>query len=113
MGDGPTALPGGGPPETPAVTATPAYILTGTGFLPDHEVTVRITYNDDEFSDFLTCTTDAGGRLWLAVPSSPRTAIWAATDHRSTPGCGNGGELWSNTCLLPAPATAPNPDPPH
>lgn len=72
--------------------------ITGAGFLPDHEVTVRVTYAADAISDYLTFTTDRNGALLAELPTSPTTGALhiTATDHRTDPD-GTCGLLWSNT----------------
>jgi hypothetical protein len=85
----------------PTITATAGYVITGAGFLPDHDVTIRVTYTAEDTSDYLTYTTDAGGDLHARLPTSPATGALhvTATDHRKDPG-GAGGLLWSNTQTL-------------
>jgi hypothetical protein len=85
-------------PPAPTISATTEYLVTGAGFLPDHDVTVRVTYTAEEISDCLTYTTDCGGDLHAELPTSPTTGALhiTATDHRADPD-GVGGFLWSNT----------------
>jgi hypothetical protein len=90
-------------PATPAITVTRVGIVVGAGFLPDHEVTVRITRLGENVSDYLTYTSDHNGRLYAELPATAMTGILqiAATDHRPDPddAC---GRLWSTTCTLSA-----------
>ena len=88
-------------PPAPTISATTGYLITGAGFLPDHDVTVRVIYTAEDISDCLTYTTDPTGDLHAELPTSPTTSTLriTATDHRSDPD-GAGGLLWSNTHTL-------------
>src|SRR6516165_3807712 len=87
----------------PTITATADIVITGVGFLPDHKVTICVTYTAEGISDYLNYTTDLRGYLRAELPTSP--AIGAlhitATDHRADPD-GACGLLWSNTETLRA-----------
>jgi hypothetical protein len=85
----------------PAITAAVGYIVTGTGFLPDHNVTIRITRSSDDVTDYIAYTTDANGRLYAALPTDPTadTLQVSASDHRLDPASAD-GLLWSNTCPI-------------
>jgi len=65
-------------PPRPA-TSSPA------GFLPDHNVTIRVTYTAENISDHLSYNTDPGGDLYAQLLTSPATGAphIAATDHRT------------------------------
>jgi hypothetical protein len=91
-------------PSTPTIRATTGYLITGAGFLPDHDVTVRVTYPAEDISDCLTYTTDGRGDLHAELPTSPaaRLVHIAATDHRTDPD-GACRLLWSNTETLQPP----------
>jgi hypothetical protein len=80
----------------PIITAA-GVVITGAGFLPDQEVTVRICYTADDISDYLTYTADSRGNLRAELPTSPSAGPLhiTATDHRSDPD-GVCGMLWSN-----------------
>jgi hypothetical protein len=82
----------------PTITAAAGYIITGAGFLPDHDVTIRITYTAQDISDYLTYTTGPGGDLHAELPTSLTAGALhiTATDHRTEPH-GARGLLWSNT----------------
>lgn len=82
----------------PTITAIAGPTITGAGFLPDHLVTVRVTYAADAINDYLTYRTDPNGALHAELPTSPTTGALhiTATDHRTDPG-GQCGLLWSNT----------------
>ena len=84
-------------PPAPTISATTEYLITGAGFLPDHDVTVRVTYTAEDISDYLTYTTDCGGELYAELPTSPTAGLLhiTATDHRTDPD-GADGLLWSN-----------------
>jgi hypothetical protein len=84
--------------DAPAITATVGYVVTGTGFLPDHNVTIRITRPGDGVTDYVVYTTDANGRLSAALSWDPtaETLHISATDHRAD-SQGVDGLLWSNT----------------
>jgi integrase/recombinase XerD len=45
-------------------------LITGTGFLPDCSVTVRIAYRGEDIVDYLTYTSDADGYLNAALPET-------------------------------------------
>jgi hypothetical protein len=85
-------------PLAPTIRATTEYLITGAGFLPDHAVTVRVTYTLEDISDCLIYKTNPGGDLYAELPTSPThsTLHITATDHRADPD-GVGGFLWSNT----------------
>ena len=86
---------------TPAITVTPLGMVLGAGFLPDHEVTVRITPYGESVSDYLTYTSDRNGHLYAdlsAITATGQLQI-TATDHRPDPD-GNCGRIWSNTCTI-------------
>jgi hypothetical protein len=85
----------------PTITAMAGGVITGAGFLPDHEVVVCVNYVADDISDYLTYTADASGHLYAEVPTSAATGTMrvAATDRRTDPN-GRCGLLWSNTDIL-------------
>jgi hypothetical protein len=85
-------------PPAPTIRATTEYLITGAGFLPDHAVTVRVTYTSEDISDCLIYKTNPSGDLYAELPTSPThsTLHITATDHRADPD-GVGGFLWSNT----------------
>jgi hypothetical protein len=87
----------------PTISATAGYVITGAGFLPDHEVTVRITYTADDISDYLTYTTNSHGELYAELPISAATGTLhiTVTDHRTDPD-GVCRRLWSNTGIVHA-----------
>ena len=84
----------------PTITAVGG-VITGAGFLPDREVTVRIAYTAEGISDYLTYTTDLHGNLRAELSTSPAAGALhiTATDHRTDPD-GACGLLWSNTQML-------------
>jgi hypothetical protein len=90
-------------PATPAITVTRAGIVIGADFLPDREVTVRITRPGESVSDYVTYTSDRNGDLHAELPPTALHGILqiAATDHRPDPG-GQCGRIWSNTYTLKA-----------
>jgi hypothetical protein len=72
-------------------------LVTGSGFLPGHDVAVRITRAGEDISDYLAYVTDGHGCLHCERPDSGTgTLRIAATDHRPDPD-GVCGRLWSNT----------------
>jgi len=85
----------------PAISATIGYVVTGAGFLPEHNVTIRITRPGDDVTDYIIYTTDANGRLYAALPPDPTadTLHISVTDHRLDPD-GADGLLWSNTYTI-------------
>ncbi|HTQ17181.1 hypothetical protein [Mycobacterium sp.] len=75
-------------------------LVTGSGFLPDHLVALRITRAGDDIDDYLTYVTNDDGCLHCELPASlTGTLHIAATDHRPHRD-GACGRLWSNTCTL-------------
>ena len=104
----PTDAPGehaAAPPAgqtSPIISASRGQILiTGTGFLPNCPVTVRITYSGEDIVDYLTYISDADGALCAPLPETAvtETAHITATDHRPDP-AGDGGLLWSNAVIV-------------
>jgi hypothetical protein len=85
----------------PTITAVRHNIITGTDFLPDHVVVLRLTYPAEDVSDYLTYRTNAGGDLYAELPTSPGPGALhvTATDHRTDPH-GACALLWSNTEVL-------------
>ena len=84
---------------TPTISAE-GHLVTGSGFLPDHRVTIRITRAGEEIDDYLAYVTDGDGYLHSELPSSVAgTLSIVATDHRRDPD-GACGRLWSNACTL-------------
>jgi hypothetical protein len=90
-------------PAAPSIRATPEYLIIGAGFVPDHAVTVRVTYTTEDISDCLTYETDPSGDLYAELPTGPThsTLHITATDHRVDPD-GVDGFLWSNTHVVRA-----------
>jgi len=88
-------------PATPAITVTRVGVVIGADFLPDREVTVRITRAGERVSDYVTYTSDRNGDLHAELPATALSGILqiAATDHRPDPD-GQCGRIWSNTCTL-------------
>src|SRR4051812_46662184 len=85
--------------DTPTISAH-GHVVTGTGFLPDHNVTIRITRRGEDVSDYLPYATDRNGHLCAALPTSAvGTLHITASDHRPDPD-GACGRLWSNTYTL-------------
>jgi hypothetical protein len=87
--------------STAPTIAAAGCVITGAGFPPDQEVTVRICYTAEDISDYLTYTTDARGNLRAELPTSPGAgALYiTATDHRTDPD-GVCGLLWSNMQMV-------------
>jgi hypothetical protein len=85
----------------PAIIVTRVGVVIGAGFLPDREVTVRITRRGGSVSDYVTYTSDRNGDLHAELPATALSGILqiAATDHRRDPE-GPCGRIWSNTCTL-------------
>jgi hypothetical protein len=92
-------------PAAPHSSATPTisakgHLVTGSGFLPDHHVTIWITRAGEDIDDYLAYVTDGHGYLDCELPSNVTgTLSLAATDHRRDPD-GACGLLWSNACIL-------------
>jgi hypothetical protein len=92
-------------PPGPIISASCGHVLiTGSGFLPNRSVTIRITYIGDDIVDYLTYTSDADGYLSAPLPQTAitETGHITVTDHRPDP-AGDCGVLWSNTVVV-APA---------
>jgi hypothetical protein len=92
-------------PSVPHLSAGPTisvhgHRVTGSGFLPDHRVAIRITCAGEDISDYLTYMTDGDGYLQCELPDGATGTLYiAATDHRPDPD-GACRRLWSNTCPL-------------
>src|ERR1700749_3270597 len=87
---------------TPPITVTRVGVVIGAGFLPEREVTVRITRPEEGVSDYVTYTSDHTGGLHAELPATAPEGILqtAATDHGPDPD-GPCGRIWSNTHTLP------------
>ena len=62
-------------PAAPHSSATPTisakgHLVTGSGFLPDHNVAIRITRAGEDIDDYLAYVTDGHGYLHSELPSS-------------------------------------------
>jgi hypothetical protein len=91
-------------PNSPIISASRGQILiTGTGFLPNCVVTIRITNSGEDIVDYLTYISDADGSLSAALPAPAITIETGhnitVTDHRRDL-AGDGGLLWSNTVIV-------------
>jgi hypothetical protein len=85
--------------DSPTISAQ-GHLVTGSGFLPDRPVAIRITAAGEDISDYLTYVSDGQGCLQCELPDSATGKLYiAATDHRPDPE-GACGRLWSNTCTL-------------
>ena len=93
------------PPDQPAgpiISASRGQVLvTGSGFLANRSVTIRITSIGDDIADYLTYISDANGGLTAPLPETAITGTGhiTVTDHRPDP-AGDGGLLWSNTVIV-------------
>jgi hypothetical protein len=92
-------IPGSDDPshtKAPAISAH-GRVVTGIGFLPDHNVTIRINCRGEDVSDFLAYSADREGHLYAELPTSEIGTLYiTATDHRIDP-AGDCNTLWSNT----------------
>jgi hypothetical protein len=106
----PTDAPGEHAPAPPAGPTRPIisasrgeFLITGSGFLPNCVVTVRITHSGEDIVDYLTYISDADGFLSAALPAAAITTETepsiTVTDHRRDL-AGDGGLLWSNTVIV-------------
>jgi len=88
-------------PAMPTITVTRVGIVIGAGFLPNGEVTVRITRPGDIIGDYVAYTSDRNGDLHAELPATALTGILqiTATDHRPDPD-GQCGRIWSNTYTI-------------
>jgi hypothetical protein len=84
---------------TPTICAE-GHLVSGSGFLPDHCVAVRITRAGEDVDDYLNYVADGDGCLHSDLPNDVTGELYiAATDQRPDPD-GACGWLWSNTCSL-------------
>jgi hypothetical protein len=89
--------------SAPPTISAHGHLVIGSGFRPDHNVSIRITRAGEDISDYLTYLADRDGHLHCELPNSATgTLSIAATDHRPEPD-GACGRLWSNTCTLVVP----------
>jgi hypothetical protein len=89
-------------PACPTISAYYSRVLiTGSGFLPNRPVTVRIAHSGDDVVDYLTYISDADGSLSAPLPETAitETGHITVTDQRTDP-AGDGGLLWSNTVTV-------------
>ena len=85
--------------DSPTIRAE-GHLVTGSGFLPDHHVTIRIARAGEDIDDYLTYLADGDGCLDCELPNGVTGKLYiAATDHRPHPE-GPCGRLWSNTHTL-------------
>jgi hypothetical protein len=85
---------------TPSITVAGGCILVGIGFLPDHDVTIRVAYANEDATDYLAFAADGAGEFLAALPTSSTAGPLhiSATDHRVDPDtC---GPVWSNTATI-------------
>jgi LGFP repeat len=99
------------PPQPPTISVEPkgsganaSFTVTGSGFIPNHSVTIRVAdgYNADRY---ITRTSDASGHLsaTFPMPVNPGwTLYFSATDGRLNPNDAT-GSLVSNTVRITAP----------
>jgi hypothetical protein len=87
------------PSASPTISAE-GHLVTGSGFLPNHNVTIRITRAGEDISDYLAYVTEGDGDIHCELPDGVMGTLHiAATDHRRDPD-GVCGRLWSNTYTL-------------
>jgi hypothetical protein len=87
------------PSAAPIISAR-GHLVTGSGFLPNHNVTLRITRAGEDISDYLAYVTEGDGDIHCELPDGVTGTLHiAATDHRRDPD-GVCGRLWSNTYIL-------------
>ena len=72
-------------PATPAITVTRVGVVIGADFLPDREVTVRITRPGESVSDYVTYTSDRNGDLHAELPATALRRDIADRCHRPSP----------------------------
>jgi hypothetical protein len=65
---------------TPTISAE-GHLVTGSGFLPDHNVAIRITRAGEDIDDYLAYVTDGGGYLRSELPRRHRHVV----DRRNRP----------------------------
>ena len=104
----PTDTPSDHAPAPPGRAAGPIIsashgevLITGSGFLPNHSVTIRIADIGEDIVDYLTYVSDADGYLSAPLPETAvtETGQIAVTDHRPDPD-GDAGLMWSNTVTV-------------
>jgi hypothetical protein len=54
------------------------HLVTGSGFLPDHRVAIRITRAGEDIDDYLTYVTDGDGCLHSDLPSGVTGKLYIA-----------------------------------
>jgi hypothetical protein len=88
----PTDVPGNQPPARPVRPAGPIIsacygkvCITGTGFLPNCPVTVRITCSSDDIVDYLTDISDADGGLSAPLPETAVTETGTSPSPTTAP----------------------------
>ena len=85
----------------PTISAQ-GHFVTGSGFLPYHNVTFKITRAGEDISDYLAYVTDGDGDIHCELLEGVTGTLHiAVTDHRPDPD-GDGGLLWSNTVIVTA-----------
>ena len=90
------------PPFRPIISASRGQaLITGSGFLPNHSVTVRIMCAAEDVVDCLSYVSGGDGRLSAMLPEAAITDVGYVnvTDHRPDPD-GDCGLLWSNTVIV-------------
>jgi hypothetical protein len=86
---------------TPTISAR-GHLVTGCGFLPYHDVSVRISRAGEDISDYVAYVTNGDGDIHCALPDGVTGTLHiAVTDHRRDPD-GVCGRLCSNTYTLVA-----------
>jgi hypothetical protein len=90
--------PGTRQPSPAPIISVHGHLVTGAGFLPDHDVTIRISCAEDDVNHYLTYITDPRGHLHAELPAGAAGGAVriTATDHRPDQD-GECGRLWSNT----------------
>jgi hypothetical protein len=94
-------------PAGPIISACRGEVfIVGTGFLPNHPVSIRITHSGEDIVDYLTYISDADRHLSAPLPETAvtETGHISVTDQRPDP-AGDGGLLWSNTVIVTANST--------
>jgi hypothetical protein len=92
-------------PSGPHSSAAPTIsshgqLITGSGFLPDYNVAIRVTRAGEDISDYLTFMTDGDGYLHGELPASVTGTLYIAVTDRPLRSWGAWGPAVEQPCTL-------------